>query len=393
MIQAISPIHSLKLSSPESPPATDVAIFLRSLHGGGAERVLLNLAHDLAAQGLKVDLLLARAEGHYLEQVHPEISIVDLHSPQVVFSIFPLVAYLKRTQPDCLLTALHYPCELAILAKRLARVKTRIVVSEHNTLSLESQGIPRLSVRLTPLAARLFYPHADGIIAVSQGVADDLAELTHLPPEKIDVIYNAVLTPNLQQKAQATIDHPWFKAGEPPVVLAVGRLHSQKDYPMLIRAFARLRQQQSARLMILGTGPEAAQLQQMIDKAGLANEVTLMGFVTNPYAYMAQASVMVLSSAWEGFGNVLVEAMAAGTAIVSTDCRSGPSEVLNHGLYGLLVPVGDSEAMAGAITQAIAEGARPVPDEWMRQFTPEVCLQQYMAVLGLTKVGPVECFR
>jgi glycosyltransferase involved in cell wall biosynthesis len=362
----------------------DIAIFIRSMHGGGAERVLLNLAHDLAARGLRVDLLLARAEGHYLEQVRPEICIVDLKAPQVWNSLFPLVRYLKSVQPACLLAALHYPCEIAIAAKHIARVNTRVIVSEHNTLSIEAKGIPQLSVRLTPLAARLFYPHADGIIAVSQGVANDLAALIRRPVEHIKVIYNPVLTPDIKHKAKESVDHPWLQDKQIPVLLAVGRLHPQKDYPTLIRAFHQLRQQQPARLMILGTGPEADNLNSLIEELGLKADVQMPGFVANPYAYMAKASVVVMSSAWEGFANVLVEALAVQVPIVSTDCQSGPNEVLRKGEYGWLVPVGDSRAMAGAIAQALATGSKPAPPEWLQQFTPEVCLEKYLTLLQPT---------
>lgn len=363
--------------------AVDIAIFVRSLHGGGAERVLLNLAHNLAARGLRVDLLLAKAEGHYLEQVEPEVRIIDLKSPQVWSSIFPLVQYLKQVQPRSLLAALHYPCEIAILAKHLARAKTRIVVSEHNTLSSEAKGISQLSVRLTPLAARLSYPHADSIIAVSQGVADDLATLIHLPPERIKVIYNPVLTPDMYQKAEEPVDHPWFQGTQVPVLLAVGRLHPQKDYPMLIRAFEQLRRQQRVRLMILGAGPEAATLQALIDQLGLTSDIVMSGFVSNPYAYMARASAVVMSSAWEGLPTVLIEAMALNVPIVSTNCRSGPAEILKQGEYGWLVPVGDSSAMAQAMSQALSAEAKTAPSAWLQQFTPKVCFQKYSAELAL----------
>ena len=365
----------------QSPP--DVALFVRSLYGGGAERVLVTLAQGFVERGLKVDLVLARAEGHYLKEVHPEVRIVDLKSQWVPSSLPAIVKYLRQNRPSTLLAALHYPCEIALWAKRLAGVPTRIIVSEHNTLSLEAASIPQVSVHLTPLAARLFYPWADGIVAVSQGVATDLAQITRLPADRIQVIYNPVIVPQLFTLAKEPIDHPWFKPGEPPVVLGVGRLYPQKDFPTLIRAFAQARQVRPARLMILGDGPEREQLTALIEELGLTDSVALPGFIQNPYPYMAKASVFVLSSAWEGLGNVLIEAMAVGTPVISTNCESGPAEILDQGKHGFLAPVGDSQAIAESILSVLAGHARTIETSWLDQFTAETCVQKYLDVLNI----------
>jgi len=374
VIQPIS--KSTKTDTP------DIALFLRGLYGGGTERVMLNLAKAFVARNLRVDLVLARAEGPYLEQVDPDVRIVDLQAQWMPSSLPKLVKYLRQSQPQTLMTALHYPCEIALLAKRLASVRTRIIVSEHNTLSLEAKRIPKLSVRLSSHAARLFYPYADGIVAVSQGVADDLAEVTKLSRDRIQVIYNPVVLPELFQLAQAPIDHPWFQPGEPPVILGVGRFYPQKDFPTLIRAFAKVQAQRPARLVILGEGPDEADLRSLIHTMNLQDVVSLPGFVENPYTYMAKAQVFVLSSAWEGLGNVLIEAMAVGTPVVSTNCESGPAEILANGKYGALVPVGDSDAIATAIGRVL-DGDRPTVDPtWLDQFTLETCVEQYLQCLN-----------
>jgi glycosyltransferase involved in cell wall biosynthesis len=366
----------------QSPP--DVALFLRGLYGGGAERILLTLARGFAERGVKVDLVLARAEGPYLEQVHPQVRIVDLKARWMPASLPKLVRYLRQVQPINLIAALHYPCEIALWARRLAGVSTRIIVSEHNTLSLEAARIPQISVHLTPLAARLFYPWADKIVAVSQGVATDLTQITHIPADRIQVIYNPVLTPELFSLAQEPVEHPWFKPGEPPVILGVGRLHPQKDFPTLIHAFDRVRQVRPARLMILGDGPERERLTALIAELGLTDDVALPGFVQNPYAYMSKANVFVLSSAWEGLGNVLIEAMAVGTPVVSTNCESGPAEILDRGKYGHLTPVGDSEAISAAILSVLAGHSPLLDPQWLDQFTSEICVQKYLDVLNLS---------
>lgn len=364
---------------------THIAIFLRGLYGGGAERVMLNLARGFIERDRRVDLVLARAEGPYLAQVPPEVRLVDLKAQWMPSSPTKLVQYLRRERPVALLSALHYPCEIALWAKRLSGVSTRVVVSEHNTLSLEAQRIPQLSVRLTPLAARLFYPWADGIVAVSQGVAQDLARVTCLPLERIKVIYNPVVVPDLFTQAKELVDHPWFKPGEPPVILGVGRLYKQKDFPTLIRAFAQVRQVRPARLVILGSGPEQAQLKASVCDMGLEEEVAMLGFVQNPYPYMAQAAVFVLSSAWEGLPTVIIEALAVGTPVVSTNCESGPAEILDHGKYGLLAPVGDSKAIAEAILSVLSGNGKRVAPGWLDQFTLEACTQQYLDALGISE--------
>lgn len=363
--------------------STDIAIFIRSLYGGGAERVMVSLANNFVDQDYKVDLLLPRATGPYLEQVSHRVNVVDLKSPNLLMSPPKLVNYLKQQRPSALLAALHYPCEIALWAKRLAGVPTRVVVSERNTLSVEAKNSKQLSVRLTPLAARLFYPWADQIVAISQGVADDLSKTVSVPSNKIQVIYNPALSPRIYDQSRQEVEHPWFQPKQLPVVLSVGRLHPQKDFPTLLKAFHQVQKHISARLVILGTGPEESALKKLISALQLTAVVDMPGFVQNPFAYMSRADVFVLSSAWEGFGNVLVEAMATGTPVVSTNCPSGPAEILADGKYGFLTPVGDETAMAKAILKVLSGEGKVVDPKWLQQFTPAVCTQKYLEALGM----------
>ncbi|ARV57624.1 glycosyl transferase [Nostocales cyanobacterium HT-58-2] len=368
---------------PKSSP--DIAIFLRGLYEGGTERVMLNLARAFIERNLKVDFVLARAEGAYMPQIPARIRLIDLKARWMPSSLPKLVRYLQQECPVTLLAALHYPCEIALWAKRLARVSTRIVVSEHNTLSQEAQRITQTSVRLTPITAKLFYPWADGIVAVSHGVAEDLASTTGIPLERIQVIYNPVVAPEVFEKAKEFVNHPWFQTGEVPVILGAGRLYPQKDFPTLIRAFAHVRRVRPARLVILGNGPEQPQLESLVHKLGIEQDVALLGFVQNPYAYMARAGVFVLSSTWEGLGNVLIEAMAVKTPVISTDCKSGPAEILANGKYGRLTPVGDSEAMAQAILSVLSGNTTTVDSSWLHQFTLEACVEKYLSTLGINQ--------
>lgn len=360
-----------------------IAVFLRSLANGGAERLMVSLVNYFVEKKYKVDLVLTKTDGVYTNLVSPDVRIIDLNAPKLPMSLPKLVRYLQQEQPLTLLTALHYPCEIALWAKQIARVKTRVVVSEHNTLSVEAKHLPQLTARLSPIAARLFYRKADAIVAVSQGVADDLANVTNLSREKIHTIYNPVITPDLLEKAQESVDHPWFAPGELPVVLGVGRFMKQKDFPTLIKAFADVQQQKPCRLMILGEGQEQENLWSLVKDLGLENKVALPGFVNNPYAYMAASAVFVLSSAWEGFGNVLVEAMATGTPVVSTNCPSGPVEILANGKYGELVSVGDSKTMAQAILKVLLGQINFIDPAWLQQFTLEPIAQKYLNILGV----------
>ena len=366
---------------------TDIAFFLMDLSGGGAEKAMLNLACGFAEQGLDVDLVLVQAEGPYLSQISPKVRTVKLESRRLLMSLPALVRYLKQECPVVLISTLEDTNMVALWAKRLAGVSTRVVVTVQNNLSREAQNGTRLKQKLTPyFLVPWFYPWADEIVAASRGVAEDLAQISGLPLEQIEVIYNPIVTPEFLKKIDENLNHPWFLPNQPPVILGVGRLEKQKDFPTLIRAFALVRQQYPARLMILGEGKERSNLEALVQQLNLAEDVIFPGFVANPYAYMVRASIFVLSSTFEGFGNVLAEAMAAGVPVVSTDCESGPAEILENGRYGKLVTVGDIDSMAEAIINTLRN---PPNLETLRQrgreFSLEKILAQYKQVLHLDK--------
>jgi glycosyltransferase involved in cell wall biosynthesis len=342
-----------------------VVIFLPSLEGGGAERVGLNLAIAFAQQGFDVEIVLQNAIGQYLSQVPNGLRVVDLQVSGPRSNLQSLAGYLKRRRPDVLLAMLDN-WNVAGLAKRLAGVQTQIIASAHNMPSVDMNLAPNLKSRIKLGLMRWAYGFADDFVAVSQGVAAEAQTLLGLPKSRVRVIYNPLVTPELTTLAQAplmdsrskTIGHPWFAPDAPPVILGVGRLTAQKDFPTLIRAFAQIRQQRPARLMILGEGPLRAELTALIASLNLTDDVCLAGFQENPYAYLARSAVFAFSSAWEGFGNVIVEALAVGTPVVSTDCRSGPAEILGAD-YGRLVPVGDAAALAAAVLAVLAAPPDP----------------------------------
>jgi len=359
-----------------------VAIFIPSLRGGGAERVMVMLANEFASRGYEVDLVLARAEGPYLSNVAENVRVVDLGASRVLTSLPRLVRYLRRERPYAMLSALNHANVTAILAKWIARVSTRIVVSERNNVSLSTQSAQGMMPRIVFRLMGWTYPHADGIVAVSSGVADDLAPAIGIARERITVIYNPVM-PVCEDHTETSYAHPWFAPGSPPVILGVGRLTEQKDFFSLIRAFAKVRIQYNCRLMILGEGELREELEDLVKSLGLDSDVALPGFVENPYFYMSRAAVFVLSSQWEGLANVLIEALACGCPVVSTDCPSGPSEVLENGKWGRLVPVGNVDALAEAVLATLTEDTHPDVVSRARDFCVEQAATRYLDVLGM----------
>ena len=227
------------------------------------------------------------------------------------------------------------------------------MISQHTNLSEQTRLRQGLDYAALPQLYRLLLPWADGIVAVSHGVATDLTAYAGVPPAGIAVVHNPIVTPELIAKAAELVDHPWLACGQPPVFLSVGRLVEQKDYPTLLRGFAKVRAQRSARLLVLGEGPLLAALEALAGDLGVAEHVEFAGFRANPFPFITAAAAVVLASRYEGFGNVLAEALACGTPVVSTDCPSGPAEILEHGRYGELVGVGDSDGIAAAMIRVL----------------------------------------
>ncbi|MGB9620048.1 MAG: glycosyltransferase [Armatimonadota bacterium] len=366
-----------------------IALFLPSLGIGGVERVMLNLAGGFVKWGASVDLVLVKAQGEYMRRIPPGVRVVDLQASRVLVSLLPLVRYLRRVKPDGLISAKDYANVVAIYAKFLARVSTRVVVSVHTTLSKHIRYAESFRERvIVPLLARLLYPRAYGIVAVSNGVADDLAQFLGLSRDRISVVYNPVVADHLFAAAQEPVDHPWFAPGEPPVVLSIGRLTAAKDYPTLLAAFAKVRQRCDVRLAILGEGEERERLQYLVRRLGLESDVWLPGFVDLPYPYLARASLFVLSSIWEGLSAAIIEALALGVPVVSTDCPGGPREIVDNGRFGELVPVGDADALADAILRALDGPHDPERlRERAKQFSVDNAVAQYLALLGLRGGG------
>jgi glycosyltransferase involved in cell wall biosynthesis len=360
-----------------------IALFTRDLAAGGVARVIANLSRGFIGRGHPVDVVLARARGPFIEQLAAEVRVIDLGVERSLASIPGLVRYLRRERPLALLACQDGANVVALWSRWLARGSTRVLISIHTNVSQNARAATKARGRLIPHFIRWFYGWADDVIAVSEGVADDLAGVARLDRERIHVIYNPVDTENIKALATEPLRHPWFGSGAPPVVVSAGRLTRQKDFPSLLHAFARVRQSRSARLMILGEGEDRASLEGLARQLDCRDDIALPGFMPNPYPYMAAAGVFVLSSAWEGFGNVLIEAMALGVPVVSTDCPSGPAEILGRGRYGTLVPVSDVDALARAIATTLdhpPEAGRSI--ERARSFSCERIASQYLAAIA-----------
>jgi glycosyltransferase involved in cell wall biosynthesis len=356
-----------------------IAIFLPSLRGGGAERVMLTLANAIAERGYRVDLVLAKAEGPHLNDIGHGVEIVDLDASRVFLSLPGLVRYLRRENPPVLLSAMSHANVIALLARRLSGKNIRTVVSERSTPSASRSTMWRAKL-VSPLM-RFMYPFADGITAVSFGVARDLAATIGIAIDRIDVIYNPVYTQRLITLSNDEVEHPWLLDPAVPVILSVGRFTLAKDYPTLIKAFEIIRKHREAKLIILGEGELRMTLERQIAQAGLSEDVYLPGFVENPYKWMRHATLFVLSSAWEGLPAVLIEAMACETPVVSTDCPNGPAEILENGKYGRLVPVGNYKALAGAIDKTLNEGGDLNVKRRAEEFSLQKAVDAYLKIL------------
>ncbi|MFO1072105.1 MAG: glycosyltransferase [Geminicoccaceae bacterium] len=402
------------------PAGPDIAIFLRNLAGGGIERVMLLLAGAFVQDGLAVELIVGERRGARADEVPAGVTLVELRPGSVAAGrlaalradpsglptlaapvllarkVAPTLAFLpglarrlRAHPPRALLAATPFENLEALRARRLTGGRFRVVLSEHNQIDRSLIDSREWSRRCLPALMRRAYPEAEAIVAVSNGVAEEIARLAALPRARITTIYNPIVTPDLPGRAAGAVGEPWLAPGEPPVVMGAGRLVRQKDFPTLIRAFALARRQRPMRLLIAGgadtpasTAKRQAELMALAGELGVAQEVRLTGHLADPLPLMARAALFVLSSAWEGLGNVLVEAMACGTPVVSTDCPSGPAEILENGRHGRLVPVGDPAALAEAI---LATLTRPPDAASLRRraqaFTVANAASAYRALL------------
>jgi glycosyltransferase involved in cell wall biosynthesis len=359
-----------------------IALLTQDFRGGGAEKVMVMLAGGLADLGHAVDLVTVRPEGPFLDLVHPDVRVVTLGPRRVSRSIPALARYLREHRPHALLSSQTHVNVAAVLARRLARGSTRLVLRQETRIGENRRAhrppLTRLAFRLLPTA----YRSADHLVAVSEGLARELQQVTGLPGTRVSAIYNPVVAERDLSDSPGPPPHPWLENRAEPVVLAVGRFVPEKDHDSLLRAFARLTAEREARLVLLGDGPLRNELGARARHLGIDGRVLFAGFSPRPFDWMRHAAVLAHTARWEGFGNVLVEALGCGLPVVATNCPSGPAEILDGGRFGRLVPPGDVEAIARAIAATLDEP--PDPDllrHRARAFTIESIAPVYETLL------------
>ena len=326
-----------------------------SLSGGGAERIIIQILKNLNRQRFKPYLVLFEKKGSYLSQLPEDVKLYNLKKRRRsdFFKLVVKLAHIIGSEnPDVVVSFLSYTNIVSILAKKLSFRNPRVIIHQDTftSESLKNSGFRRTK----KILIKKCYPSVEHIISVSNGVKEDLVNNFHLPEKLIEVIYNAVDREEVKKLSLEAVNHSWFNS-EVPCIIAVGRLTKLKGFSILLQAFSLVRKQSPCKLIILGDGEQGASLEKMSQNLEIENDVAFLGFQNNPYKYLAHSDIFVLSSLWEGFGIVIIEAMACGVPVISTRCPYGPEEIIADGLNGLLVPVGDVEGMAQAILQLLSD--------------------------------------
>jgi glycosyltransferase involved in cell wall biosynthesis len=353
-----------------------VCIFPDRLDNGGVGRYAINLAEALLVQGAKVDLFVTAETGELFPQ-RPQQARLFVGGGSSKKSVLPLFKYLRRERPDLLITANGYIDILSVVVNTAALYPTQQVVTIHTARSADDMAGKEGLKKIYDGLCRWLYPWSRHVVAVSEAVAKDSRDYFGL--KKVQVIYNPVVTPSLFTKSQSKPRHPFFQPKTVPVLLAIGRLTTQKDFATLLRAFALIRKQREARLLILGEGEDRQMLETLAKELGITQDLSMPGFVDNPYPYIKEADVLVSSSAWEGLPTVLIEALALGTPVVATDCPGGSSEILMAGKYGGLVEMKNPTLLAQSVIHTLTTSPDPTTlKERGQMFSMEASAKKYL---------------
>lgn len=362
-----------------------IAIYLPFFDNGGVERMLVNLALGMASLGQQVQFIVCNTSRPYLAALSGQVELIALGEGNPAELVERTTNYLRNAQPCVLLTAKEPDIALASAALEKSGISCRLyirAVTNHRQ-RLQHTNFVRRWYELRTI--RRLYRKADGIIAVSSGVADDVRQIVGKQCPSITTARNPVITDDLFRLAQHKPSHPWFD-DDIPIILGIGRFSRAKNFPLLLEAFAQVRQHRPCRLILLGKGRQQGRLEQLSARLGIASDVAMPGYVENPYPYLRHASLFVLSSLWEGSPNVLTEALALGCAVVATDCPSGPREILQNGEFGRLVPINDPTALAQAMLDTLNQ---PPAADTLRQatagYTSKESARQYLHAMGIAK--------
>lgn len=366
-----------KIVGPRKKPL--ISIFLPNLRPGGAEIVHIALANAWLEYGADVEFVLMKKSGELLSKIPETVKIQELGVSRIRGSVIPLIRYLRSSKPDVLVAAMWPLTVTAVLALKMSGVKSLCVLSEHTMLSEAYRSKGRAHHLMMRLTTAWAYRAADAVVAVSKAVADDLATLSGLPGTRFSIVYN----PAARGVRLSSLE---LKSSRPDslTILTVGKLKKSKNHPLLIRAFKILSATVYAQLVIVGEGSMREEIEELVSELGLTDRVLLPGFTDDPYPYYQRSDLFVLSADYEGFGNVLVEALECGLPIVSTDCKGGPREILNNGEFGELVPPGDELALARAMERALQNAPLPEKQNCRAQlYTLDQAANQYYSLFGL----------
>lgn len=369
--------------APPPQRSLSVAIYLHDLSGGGVERQSLIIAEEFRREGVDVTLVLHSLRGQLREQVPAGLRVVNLNGRRTLDDIPRLARFLRRCQPDILLTNLDLNNIAALMAKAFSFSPTKVVICQHNPIAGNFVACQGGLYRLVGKAYHALSPLVSQAVAVSSGVAQELRTLAGLPADRVTTINNPVVGPDFEFRAQEDLRHPWFGQPSQPVFVTAGRLVALKDHATMIEALALHRRNHDSRLIVLGVGPLEDDLKALAAAHGLADVVDFVGFHKNTLPFFRQADAFLLSSLCEGFGNVLIEAMGCGTPVISTDCDYGPAEILDNGRYGLLVAPRSAQAMAAAMDQVSTLRQRFPADllkERANMFSYATCASRYMTL-------------
>jgi len=365
----------------------NVAIVISRLSNGGLERVQSHLAHAFAQRGIHTAVAAGVIVHRHAGDFPPEVPVVEIASAGRLAFAPGLLNFLRRTRPDCVFTTSNDVACMAVAMKRLFFPQLRVVVTQHLSLSGplgHSSGWQQTKLRIVRAIMRLLLRHADAFVAVTNQVANDLADEIGLDRRRIHVIHNPIIGSDFASRLDERPPVYLWGAGETPTIVYAGRLAPEKRLDLLLDAFSELLTRRQARLLIVGDGPERTALEQRICLAPLSGRCMISGFVDNVFPLIAASDVLVLPSDYEGFGNVLVEAMACGVQVVATDCPHGPREILEDGHYGQLVPTGDAAALREAIERVLTGEARIEPEllrTRARQFGVDRAADEYVSLM------------
>ena len=374
---------ALLMNTKPGGPALRIAVYMQDLAGGGSERANLDLILEWRAAGHCVTLLLHSKSGPLLELLPPELDVIGFDTSRAIADVPPLARFLRDARPDILLTSLDHNNIVGLLAKVLARSRVPVIICQHNPFSNDPSRMQAWTYHVLPVFYRALSPLAAAVVAVSDGVAADFSRATGSARHRISTIYNPIIGTNFEARAAEAVSHPWFDKPGPPVYVNAARLVSQKGHDHLLRGFAKHCEDGApARLMILGDGPRKAELEALANELGIGHRTEFIGFVANPLPYIRRSAAFVLTSRYEGFGNVLVEAFGVGTPVISVDCDFGPSEILDGGRYGVLVPPGDVAALAAAFSPDLRDAW---PSDLLRSraahFTSAASAKSYLDLI------------